>query len=150
MNYESYKKYRLLVMAYVALLTMYGVTIKEVIVVFGAVLSGMLFMFLLRRNLDKEEVIVDELVLKVSEKAANASLGLCTVAFAVVGLILMNIVSILSVIDGAPVYAQPWEGHVTTGIALSWSAMALLLSFVGFKYYFGKKYGLIGRSRRDN
>ncbi|MCS3901556.1 DUF2178 domain-containing protein [Methanococcus voltae] len=148
MNYETYKKYRLIVIAYVALLTSYGITSKEVLVVFGAVLTGMLFMFLLRRNLDKEEVLVDELVLKVSEKAANASMALCTIAFAVAGLILMNIVSILSLIDGKPVIAQPWEGYVNMGITLSWSAMALLISFVGFKYYYGRKYGLLGRQRR--
>ncbi|MBA2841201.1 putative membrane protein [Methanococcus maripaludis] len=128
MDLKTYKKYiRILILA-VAILVSLAISTGNGYLAVLIVVIGIFTKMNLRKKLD--EVIEDELLHKVAEKASYLTIQVVCLIFALLSVFLTAFKSYV------PEYAL-------IGTLLAYSALCLLFVNMLFRYIFSKKYGLI-------
>ncbi|AVB75720.1 DUF2178 domain-containing protein [Methanococcus maripaludis] len=128
MDLKTYKKYLRILIITVAILVSLAVTTGNGYLAVLIVVIGIFTKMNLRKKLD--EVIEDELLHKVAEKASYLTIQVVCLIFALLSVFLTGFKSYV------PEYAL-------IGTLLAYSALCILFVNMLFRYIFSKKYGII-------
>ena len=127
MKLETYKKIRAGIVFAIALLTAYGVVQNNIFISVVAVTSGIVALFISRRDLT--EIVLDERTILIRSKAASATRAIITVGMTVVGLSLVYLSE-----QGIGNYEQ-------IGYLLAFQANIILCLNALLSYYYRNKLG---------
>ena len=127
MDQDTYKKYRMVIVAVISLVTALSINFNVWWISFLAVVAGFSIMIYLRRNLD--EVLYDERIIQIRTKASAMTLSV-----SVVGLVLIGVFLFYLSKTGYPQYEN-------LAYSCFYISNAILLLNAVFGWYYGIKYG---------
>ena len=127
MDQNTYKKYRMIIVAVISIVTALSVNYNAWWIAFLAVVAGFSIMIYLRRNLD--EVLYDERVIQIRTKASAMTLSVSVVGLVVIGVFLFYL--------SKTVYPQ----YENLAYACFYISNSILLLNAVFGWYYGRKYG---------
>ncbi|BAP60843.1 DUF2178 domain-containing protein [Methanococcus maripaludis] len=128
MDLKTYKKYLRILIITVAILVSLAVTTGNGYLAVLIVIIGIFTKMNLSKKLD--EVIEDELLHKVAEKASYLTIQVVCLLFALLSVFLTTFETYV-------------PGYTLIGTCLAYSAIFILFVNMLFRYIFSKKYGLI-------
>jgi uncharacterized membrane protein len=128
MNYQQFKKIRLLIIALVVVIMAAAVTIDNFYLAISGVLIGMLFLHLVRIRF--KQVMVDERVISVSGKASRMTYVFIT--------LLLGLLSLFFIFSGR--FHEDFYIE-TLGVIFSYVVMLNIAIYAISYRYFNKKYG---------
>ncbi|CAF30231.1 DUF2178 domain-containing protein [Methanococcus maripaludis] len=128
MDLKTYKKYLRILIITVAILVSLAITTGNGYLAVLIVIIGIFTKMNLSKKLD--EVIEDELLHKVAEKASYLTIQVVCLLFALLGVFLTTFETYV-------------PGYTLIGTCLAYSAIFILFVNMLFRYIFSKKYGLI-------
>ena len=127
MDQGTYKKYRMIIVAVISIVTAISVNYNAWWISFLAVVAGFSLMYYLRRDLD--EVLYDERNVQIRTKASALTLSV-----SVVGLVLIGVLLFYLSKNGYPQYEN-------SAYACFYVSNAIRLVNSLFSWYYGRKYG---------
>ena len=120
MNRKRFAMCGAVISAIIGAIVGYSMHIHNFVLPFVAVIAGILILHLLRRKVD--EVIEDERIYRISEKASRRVLEIFSVGSALVGITLIAL-----------------DKHQEAGYALAFSACILILLYMVFYAYYSMR-----------
>lgn len=121
MKYRKYRIYKLFIVIVLALLVGFFVEQGNFIIPLIALLVAVVFMFLIKRNVD--EIISDERINLISDKAMGLTFKITTILIAILGVILIALKNNYSV-------------YYTIGNVFAFLACGMLILYsILFRYY---------------
>ncbi|MBA2858419.1 putative membrane protein [Methanococcus maripaludis] len=128
MDLKTYKKYLRILIITVAILVSLAIITGNGYIAVLIVIIGIFTKMNLSKKLD--EVIEDELLHKVAEKASYLTIQVVCLLFTLLGVFLTTFETYV-------------PGYTLIGTCLAYSAIFILFVNMLFRYIFSKKYGLI-------
>jgi uncharacterized membrane protein len=127
MSYKTFRIWQLVLTVVIAIVIAVSVVIGNAIIPIPAVILGMLILIILKRSV--KEVVEDERVYTIAEKASRLTLQIVGIAMAVVGATLLAISR-----GGSSMLAQ-------IGFALAYATGGLLVIYYIAYIYYDRKLG---------
>ncbi len=122
---ENYQIFRIIIVAFVAIVVGLSVSVGAVIPAFLAILIGAMLSYLYKKN--TSETLEDERMIRISEKSSRMSMTLFSISIALIGLFLITL-------------KENYPDLTQAGYTLCLSAVALLILYYIFYGYYIRKY----------
>ncbi len=126
MNYKTFKKIKLLVVAFVSINVSLAVSWSNAVWAIVSIFVGILFLSLFRKM--TKEVIVDERTIDIGNKASNFAYTVTTSVLAITSLLLM-------------IAGERYTYLQTLGITFSYLVLFIVGTYSLAFYYLNKKMG---------
>jgi uncharacterized membrane protein len=123
---KNYQIIRIIVAIFVGIVVGVSVTFGNLIPAILAIIIGTMISYIYKKNTD--EVLEDERIVKVSEKASRMAIVIFSISIALIGLFLITL-------------RNEYPDFTQAGFAFSYAAVALLFLYYIFYGYYNKKYG---------
>ena len=123
---KNYQILRIVVAIFVATVVGLSVITETILPAILAIVIGTMISYIYKKNTN--EILEDERIIKVSEKASRIAIVLFSISIAFIGMFLIMLR------NEYPDFAQ-------AGFTLSYAAVALLMLYYIFYGYYTKKYG---------
>jgi uncharacterized membrane protein len=123
---ENYQILRIIVAIFVATVVGLSVIFGTILPAILAIVIGTMISYIYKKSTN--EILEDERIIKVSEKASRIAIVLFSISIAFIGMFLIMLR------DDYPDFTQ-------AGFTLSYAAVALLMLYYIFYGYYDKKYG---------
>jgi uncharacterized membrane protein len=125
MNRQKYTRCRMIITMAIVAVVGWSVAVGNVVLPIAAVVAGMALIYLCKSRV--AEVVEDELVYRISEKASSMAMRVFGLSMALIGAVLIA----LSV-NGCPAFKQ-------VGLTLAFSVCVLLILHLFFYGYYSRK-----------
>lgn len=123
---KNYQILRIIVAILVATVVGLSVTIGTMLPAILAIIIGAMISYIYKKKTN--EILEDERITKVSEKASRISIVLFSISIACIGMFLI-------------ILRTEYSDLTQAGFTLSYAAVALLTLYYIFYWYYDKKYG---------
>jgi uncharacterized membrane protein len=123
---KNYQILRIIVAIFVATVVGLSVITGTILPAVLAIVIGTMISYIYKKNTD--EILEDERIIKVSEKASRITIVLFSISIAFIGMFLIMLRS-------------EYPDFTQAGFTLSYAAVALLMLYYIFYGYYDKKYG---------
>jgi len=123
---KNYQILRIIVAIFVGTVVGLSVTIGTILPAILAIIIGAMISYIYKKNTD--EILEDERITKVSEKASRIAIVLFSISIAFIGMFLIML-------------RNEYPDFTQAGFTLSYAAVALLTLYYIFYWYYNKKYG---------
>jgi len=123
---KNYQILRIIVAIFVGTVVGLSVTIGNILPAILAIVIGAMISYIYKKNTD--EILEDERITKVSEKASRIAIVIFSISIAFMGMILI-------------ILRNEYPDYTQAGFTLSYAAVALLAIYYIFYGYYNKKYG---------
>ncbi|EKQ55716.1 MAG: putative membrane protein [Methanobacterium sp. Maddingley MBC34] len=123
---KNYQILRIIVAIFVATVVGLSVITENLLLAILAIVIGTMISYIYKKNTD--EILEDERIAKVSEKASRMAIVLFSISIAFIGMFLIML-------------RKEYPDFTQAGFTLSYAAVALLLLYYIFYGYYDKKYG---------
>jgi uncharacterized membrane protein len=123
---KNYQILRIVVAVFVAVVVSLSVINGTILSAIMAIIIGAMISYIYKKNTD--EILEDERITKVSEKASRIVIVLFSVSIAFIGMFLI-------------ILRSEYPDYTQAGFTLSYAAVALLTLYYIFYGYYNKKYG---------
>ena len=123
---KNYQILRIIVAIFVATVVGLSVTIGTILPAILAIIIGAMISYIYKKKTN--EILEDERITKVSEKASRISIVLFSISIACIGMFLI-------------ILRTEYSDLTQAGFTLSYAAVALLTLYYIFYWYYDKKYG---------
>ncbi len=123
---KNYQILRIIVAIFVGTVVALSVTIGTFLPAILAIVIGAMISYIYKKNTD--EILEDERITKVSEKASRIAIVVFSVSIAFIGMFLI-------------ILRNEYPGYTQAGFTLSYAAVAILMLYYMFYGYYNKKYG---------
>ncbi len=123
---KNYKILRIFVAMFVAIVVGLSVSIGNIIPAIISIVIGAMISYIYKKSTD--EILEDERIAKVSEKASRIAIVVFSISIAFVGMFLI-------------ILREEYPDFTQAGFTLSYSAVALLTLYYIFYGYYNRKYG---------
>lgn len=134
MNRKVYKQFRLAVAFFVGMIVFLAVSRDSYLLAMAGVLTGMVFMFLVRSRV---KISADERELAVQEKAARITYAIFAPTLGIASFLLL-----LPSKGGLPVFSKgEWVFIESLGMLLAYLTLFLITIYALTYHFFNKKYG---------
>ncbi|BDZ70671.1 DUF2178 domain-containing protein [Methanobacterium petrolearium] len=123
---KNYQILRIIVTLFVAIIVGLSVTLGTILPAILAIVIGTMISYIYKKSTD--EVLEDERIIKVSEKASRIAIVVFSISIAFIGMFLI-------------ILRNEYPDYTQAGFTLSYAAVALLAIYYIFYGYYNKKYG---------
>jgi len=123
---KNYQILRIIVAIFVATVVGLSVITENLLLAILAIVIGTMISYIYKKNTD--EILEDERIAKVSEKASRMAIVLFSISIAFIGMFFIML-------------RNEYPDFTLAGFTLSYAAVALLLLYYIFYGYYDKKYG---------
>lgn len=123
---KNYQILRIIVAMFVAIVVGLSVTIGTILPAILAIVIGAMVSYIYKKSTD--EILEDERITKVSEKASRIAIVVFSISIALIGMFLITLRS-------------EYPDYTQAGFTLSYSSVVLLTLYYIFYGYYDKKYG---------
>ncbi|MFA0832688.1 MAG: DUF2178 domain-containing protein [Methanobacterium formicicum] len=123
---KNYQILRIIVAIFVATVVSLSVITENLLLAILAIVIGTMISYIYKKNTD--EILEDERITKVSEKASRMAIVLFSISIAFIGMFLIML-------------RNEYPDFTQAGFTLSYAAVALLMLYYIFYGYYDKKYG---------
>lgn len=123
---KTYQILRIVVAIFVAIVVGLSVTIGTILPAILAIIIGAMVSYIYKKSTD--EILEDERIIKVSEKASRIAIVVFSISIAFIGMFLI-------------ILRNEYPDFVQAGFTLSYASVALLTLYYIFYGYYNKKYG---------
>lgn len=123
---KNYQILRIAVAIFVAIVVGLSVTIGTILPAILAIVIGAMVSYIYKKSTD--EILEDERITKVSEKASRISVVVFSISIALIGMFLI-------------ILRNEYPDFTQVGFTLSYASVALLTLYYIFYGYYNKKYG---------
>lgn len=123
---KNYQILRIVVAIFVAVVVGLSVSVGTIIPAILAIVIGAMISYIYKKSTD--EIIEDERIVKVSEKASRIAIVVFSISIALVGMFLITL-------------RNEYPDFTQAGFTLSYAAVALLMMYYIFYGYYNRKYG---------
>jgi len=123
---KNYQILRIIVAIFVGTVVGLSVTIGTILPATLAIIIGAMISYIYKKKTN--EILEDERITKVSEKASRISIVLFSISIACIGMLLI-------------ILRNEYPDLTQAGFTLSYAAVALLTLYYIFYWYYDKKYG---------
>ncbi|MDY9923449.1 DUF2178 domain-containing protein [Methanobacterium sp.] len=123
---KNYQILRIIVAIFVGTVVGLSVTIGTILPAILAIIIGAMISYIYKKNTN--EIIEDERITKVSEKASRIAIVLFSISIAFIGMFLIML-------------RNEYPDFTQAGFTLSYASVALLTLYYIFYWYYNKKYG---------
>ena len=123
---KNYQILRIIVAIFVGTVVALSVTIGTFLPAILAIVIGAMISYIYKKSTD--EILEDERITKVSEKASRIAIVVFSVSIAFIGMFLI-------------ILRNEYPDYTQAGFTLSYAAVALLAIYYIFYGYYNKKYG---------
>ena len=123
---KNYQILRIIVAIFVGTVVGLSVTIGTIIPAILAIVIGAMISYIYKKSTD--EILEDERITKVSEKASRIAIVLFSFSIAFIGMFLI-------------ILRNEYPDFTQAGFTLSYAAVALLTPYYIFYGYYNKRYG---------
>lgn len=123
---KNYQILRIVVAIFVATVVGLSVITGTILPAILAIVIGTMISYIYKKNTD--EILEDERIIKVSEKASRMAIVLFSISIAFIGMFLIML-------------RNEYPDFTQAGFTLSYAAVALLMLYYLFYGYYTKKYG---------
>ncbi len=123
---KNYQILRIIVAIFVATVVGLSVITENLLLAILAIVIGTMISYIYKKNTD--EILEDERIAKVSEKASRIAIVLFSISIAFIGMFLIML-------------RNEYPDFTPAGFTLSYAAVALLMLYYIFYGYYDKKYG---------
>jgi len=123
---KNYQILRVVVAMFVAIIVGLSVSIGALLPAILAIIIGAMISYIYKKSTD--EILEDERITKVSEKASRIAIVVFSISIAFIGMFLI-------------ILRQEYPDYTQAGFTLSYAAVALLAIYYIFYGYYNKKYG---------
>jgi len=123
---KNYQILRISVAIFVAIVVGLSVTIGTILPAILAIVIGAMVSYIYKKSTD--EILEDERITKVSEKASRISIVVFSISIALIGMFLI-------------ILRNEYPDFTQAGFTLSYASVALLTLYYIFYGYYNKKYG---------
>ena len=123
---KKYQILRIIVAIFVGTVVGLSVTMGTILPAILAIIIGAMISYIYKKKTN--EILEDERITKVSEKASRSSIVLFSISIAFIGLFLIML-------------RNEYPNFTQAGFTLSYAAVALLTLYYIFYWYYNKKYG---------
>ncbi len=123
---KNYQILRIAVAMFVAIVVGLSVTIGTILPAILAIIIGAMVSYIYKKSAD--EILEDERITKVSEKASRSAIVVFSISIALIGMFLI-------------ILRNKYPDFTQAGFTLSYASVALLTLYYIFYGYYNKKYG---------
>jgi uncharacterized membrane protein len=123
---KNYQILRIIVAIFVATVVGLSVIIGTILPAVLAIVIGAMISYIYKKSTN--EILEDERIAKVSEKASRMAIVLFSISIAFIGMFLIML-------------RNEYSDFTQAGFTLSYAAVALLMLYYIFYGYYNKKYG---------
>ncbi|MBI4814049.1 MAG: DUF2178 domain-containing protein [Methanobacterium sp.] len=123
---KNYQILRIIVAIFVATVVGLSVITETILPAILAIVIGTMISYIYKKNTN--EILEDERIIKVSEKASRIAIVLFSISIAFIGMFFIML-------------RNEYPDFTQAGSTLSYAAVALLMLYYIFYGYFDKKYG---------
>lgn len=123
---KNYQILRIVVAIFVATVVGLSVITETILPAILAIVIGTMISYIYKKNTN--EILEDERIIKVSEKASRIAIVLFSISIAFIGMFLIML-------------RNEYPDFTQAGFTLSYAAVALLMLYYIFYGYYTKKYG---------
>lgn len=123
---KNYQILRIIVAIFVGTVVGLSVTIGTILPAILAIIIGAMISYIYKKKTN--EILEDERITKVSEKASRIAIVLFSISIAFIGMLLI-------------ILKNDYPDLTQAGFTLSYAAVALLTLYYIFYWYYNKKYG---------
>lgn len=123
---KNYQKLRIIVAIFIGIVVGLSVTMGTIIPAVLAIVIGAMISYIYKKN--TSEILEDERIAKVSEKASRIAIVVFSISIAFIGMFLI-------------ILRSAYPDYTQAGFTLSYAAVALLVLYYIFYGYYNKKYG---------
>ena len=123
---KNYQILRIIVAIFVAVIVGLSVSSGTIIPAILAIVIGAMISYIYKKSSD--EIIEDERIIKVSEKASRIAIVIFSISIALIGMFLITL-------------RKEYPDFTQAGFTLSYTAVALLTLYYIFYGYYNRKYG---------
>ena len=123
---KNYQILRIIVAIFVGTVVALSATIGTFLPAILAIVIGAMISYIYKKSTD--EILEDERITKVSEKASRIAIVVFSVSIAFIGMFLI-------------ILRNEYPDYTQAGFTLSYAAVALLMLYYIFYGYYNKKYG---------
>jgi uncharacterized membrane protein len=123
---KNYQILRIIVSIFVGTVVGLSVIIGTIFPAVLAIVIGTMISYIYKKNTD--EILEDERIAKVSEKASRMAIVLFSISIAFIGMFLIML-------------RNEYPDFTQAGFTLSYASVALLMLYYIFYGYYNKKYG---------
>ena len=123
---KNYQILRIAVAMFVAIVVGLSVTIGTILPAILAIIIGAMVSYIYKKSAD--EILEDERITKVSEKASRSAIVVFSISIALIGMFLI-------------ILRNKYPDFTHAGFTLSYASVALLTLYYIFYGYYNKKYG---------
>jgi Predicted membrane protein len=123
---KNYQILRIAVAMFVAIVVGLSVTIGTILPAILAIIIGAMVSYIYKKSAD--EILEDERITKVSEKASRSAIVVFSISIALIGMFLI-------------ILRNEYPDFTQAGFTLSYASVALLTLYYIFYGYYNKKYG---------
>jgi uncharacterized membrane protein len=123
---KNYQILRIIVAIFVGTVVGLSVTIGTILPAILAIIIGAMISYIYKKKTN--EILEDERITKVSEKASRISIVFFSISIACIGMLLI-------------ILRNEYPDLTQAGFTLSYAAVALLTLYYIFYWYYDKKYG---------
>jgi uncharacterized membrane protein len=123
---KNYQILRIIVAIFVGTVVGLSVIIGTILPAILAIVIGTMISYIYKKSTD--EILEDERIIKVSEKASRIAIVLFSISIAFIGMFLIKL-------------RNDYPDFTQAGFTLSYAAVALLMLYYIFYGYYDKKYG---------
>jgi uncharacterized membrane protein len=123
---KNYQILRIIVAIFVGTVVGLSVTMGTILPAILAIIIGAMISYIYKKKTN--EILEDERITKVSEKASRISIVLFSISIACIGMLLI-------------ILRNEYPDLTPAGFTLSYAAVALLTLYYIFYWYYDKKYG---------
>jgi uncharacterized membrane protein len=123
---KNYQILRIIIAIFVGTVVALSVIIGTILPAVLAIVIGTMISYIYKKNTD--EILEDERIARVSEKASRIAIVLFSISIAFIGMFLIML-------------RNEYPDFTQAGFTLSYAAVALLMLYYIFYGYYNKKYG---------
>lgn len=123
---KNYKILRIIVTIFVAIVVGLSVTFGTVLPAILAIVIGAMVSYIYKKSTD--EILEDERIARVSEKASRIAIVVFSISIALIGMFLI-------------ILRSEYSDYTQAGFTLAYSSVVLLALYYIFYGYYNKKYG---------
>lgn len=123
---KNYQILRIIVAMFVAIVVGLSVSIGNILPAILGIVIGAMVSYIYKKSTN--EIVEDERITKVSEKASRIAIVVFSISIALIGLFLITL-------------RNAYPDYIQAGYTLSYSSVALLILYYIFYGYYNKKYG---------
>jgi len=123
---KNYQMLRIIVAIFVGIVVGLSVSIGALLPAILAIVIGAMISYIYKKSTD--EILEDERIAKVSEKASRIAIVVFSISIAIIGMVLI-------------IMRNEYPNYTQAGFTLSYAAVALLAIYYIFYGYYNKKYG---------